>query len=150
MKSIQNRSTDLFRMMPALWYARLEALANAAEVATPADAAVLLRRLHDLLGNAPHDAIANGPRPADIEALLASGGETSAALALLPTRAAWMMSSRAEGDLFLATLLLPGMIEDITGQVASAALALVSAIAMAVAGGSMMIGDDAGPDPRFA
>lgn len=150
MKSIQNRSTDLFHLMPALWYARLEALANAAEVAAPADAARLLNRLNDLLASAPQDAIASGPHPADLDALIAVGGETSAVLALLPARAAWMLSSRAEGDLFLATILLPGMIEDITAQGASAALALIAATAMAVAGGSMMIEDDAGPDPRFA
>jgi len=150
MKSIQNRSTDLFRIMPPLWYARLEALANAAEIAAPADAGRLIGRLNDLLGTAPQDAIACGPRPTDIDALIAVGGETSAVLALLPPRAAWMLSSRAEGDLFLATIVLPGMIEEITAQGASAALALVAATAMAVAGGNMMIDDDTGPSPRFA
>lgn len=131
---------------------RLEVLANDAEVAGPGECAQLLLRLRALIAASEPSAgdIVIGRAVIDdarFDALIDAGADMSAALALLPRRAAWMLSSRAEGDLFLATILLPGMIEEVTGQGASAALAMVAGTALAMAGGSMAINDcDSGAD----
>ena len=156
MKNIQNRSFDVLRLTPAPWFARLEEIASDAEVAAPTEAGALLMQLQALIALAPQHrgGIDDGAAVpgAEIAAMIAAGADTSAALAMLPRRSAWMLSSGADGGLFLATLVLPGMIDDVTAQGASPALALIAAMAMAVAGGSMLIDrdDDNGPCPRFA
>ena len=167
MRNIQTRPIAALQMMPALWRARLETLVLDAECAAPQEGAALLRRLQRLIAAAPQGeakrghaecagwgAAGIGPgEPQAFEAMLAAGADTSAALAMLPRRAAWMLSARAGGAMHLATILLPGMLDEVTGQGATPALALVSTMAMAMAGDEPgMFGEDLedGPSPSLA
>jgi len=175
MRNIQTRPIAPLQMMPALWRARLETLVLDAECAAPEEGAALLRRLQRLIAAAPHAAAQGGAQgdgqggvdagagwsvgspgmgdaPA-FEAMLAAGADTSAALAMLPKRAAWMLSARAGGAMHLATILLPGMLDEVTGQGATPALALVSTMAMAFAGdapGQFGADLEEGPSPYLA
>ena len=153
MRNIQNGRTAL-PITPLPWFARLEVLANDAEVAAPRESGDLVTRLHALLSASPaqRGGIADRTLPGVDHALIAAGGHLSAVLALMPRRAAWMMSACAGGELCMATVLVPGMVEEVTGQGATPALALVAALAMAAAGGAMGLGDgdEDGPAPRFA
>jgi hypothetical protein len=70
-------------------------------------------------------------RPLDmVEVMLAAGAFESAALAVIGDEATWMVSKGAEGR-YLASLLLPGMTEEVTREGASPALALLGAWASA-------------------
>ena len=60
------------------------------------------------------------------EVMIAAGAFESAALLLLGEDAAWMLSRGARGRC-LASLLLPGMSEEVTCEAASPALALLGA-----------------------
>jgi hypothetical protein len=64
------------------------------------------------------------------EVMIAAGAFESAALLLLGEDAAWMLSRGARGRC-LASLLLPGMSEEVTCEAASPALALLGAWACA-------------------
>jgi hypothetical protein len=61
-----------------------------------------------------------------IEVMIAAGASESAALAMIGTDAAWMLS-RGAVDSCLASVILPGMTEEVTAQACTPALALLAA-----------------------
>ncbi len=66
-----------------------------------------------------------------VPALLSVRAYASAALALLPPEAGYMLSRGGHGS-HMASLVLPGMDEEVTAEGASAALALLGALAAAL------------------
>ncbi len=136
---------DGYGVMPmnlALWRQRLRALCDGAAEAEPGEADDCLREAYALLAVAPRGLgswLPVLPHQRAFDALLAAGGGESAALALLPDEAGYLLSRGASGA-NLASVVLPGRIEDISSQGASAALALVSARAGALssAGGDVL------------
>lgn len=68
-----------------------------------------------------------------VAALAASGADASAALALVEPLASYMLSG-APGGRHLATIVLAGQTEEHHAEGASAALALIGALSMALAG----------------
>lgn len=71
------------------------------------------------------------PPVARIEALVKQGALDSAALALLPEDASYLMSRSADG-VWLASVYLPGMEEELSSQAESLAMALTSALLAAM------------------
>lgn len=69
-------------------------------------------------------------KPAMIEVMIAAGAFESAALALIGSDAAWMLSRSGEGRC-LASVIAPGMTGEADGEGATPALALLAAWAMA-------------------
>jgi len=67
------------------------------------------------------------PPQAHFEALLALGAYDSAAMALMPEQASYILSRSASGQC-LASVLLPDVDEEMTSQAQTPALALVSAL----------------------
>jgi hypothetical protein len=68
-------------------------------------------------------------KPAMIEVMIAAGAFESAALALIGTDAAWMLSRSGAGRC-LANVIAPGMTAEADGEGATPALALLAAWAM--------------------
>lgn len=77
-----------------------------------------------------------------IDALVAAGADASAALALVEPLASFMLSG-APGGRHLATVVLAGQADEHHAEGASAALALVGALATALAGLSAGRSDNA-------
>ena len=89
---------------------------------TPADQ---LSRLRDAL------TLAKTTRSLDmVEVMIAAGAFETAALAVIGDHATWMLSKGGEGRC-LASLILPGMSEEVTSEGATPALALLGAWASA-------------------
>ncbi|MDE2597268.1 MAG: hypothetical protein KGL44_10365 [Sphingomonadales bacterium] len=134
------------------WIARLDALARDCADAERTEQPRLLREARDVLRLAPHQVSTPFGLIADphrFEALIAAQAFESAALALLGGEAGYMIS-RGGGQTHLASVILPGMTEDVTAEAASAALALLSAQAAALAaitrcGGSPQSHDEERP-----
>jgi hypothetical protein len=70
-----------------------------------------------------------GSQPAMIEVMIAAGAFESAALALIGSDAAWMLS-RSRAGRCLASVIAPGMTAETDGEGATPALALLAAWAM--------------------
>lgn len=84
-----------------------------------------LSRLRDAL------TLAKTTRSLDmVEVMIAAGAFESAALAVIGDQATWMLSKGGEGRC-LASLILPGMSEEVTSEGATPALALLGAWASA-------------------
>jgi len=119
---------------PRQWRARADELARKAEAAGVGASADVLRAAAGLLALAPWGMVCRLPAPAALEALLAARAYASAALALLPADAAYMLSCGGGEGGCIATVLLPGMAEEVTMPGGSAALALVAALLAGLAG----------------
>jgi hypothetical protein len=91
----------------------------------------LLREGYRLMRLAPDveaDRVAHVPGEARFETLVASGAWASAALALVPERAGYLLS-RGEAGTHLASIVLDGPDEEIAAEAFSPALALLAALA---------------------
>lgn len=83
------------------------------------------RRLHEAL-----TLTRAGRSPDLVKVMIAAGAFESAALAVIGDQATWIISRGGEGRC-LASVLLPGMAEEVTGEGVSPALALLGAWAKA-------------------
>lgn len=101
---------------------KLQRLAGLCATSGPADQASLLHEA--LMLSAPRV-----PREL-VEVMIAARAFESAALAVIGPQAAWMLSKGSE-NACLASVLLPGMNEEITREGATPALALIAAWASA-------------------
>lgn len=120
----------------AEWRARTMALGQGAAEGEWTEQGECLREAYALLTLAPRGLgawLAALPAQATFDAMLAAGCWESAAAALLPQDAAWMVSRAPEGDC-LASVLLPGDGEgdEASAPGASPALALVAALTSAL------------------
>ncbi len=119
------------------WRLRLAELCRDCAVAEHEDEALYLGLAYDLLALAPdvpelEDLASHLPPRARIEALLEAGAHDTAAFAMMPERAGYILSRSAGGGT-LATVLLDGMEDEMTSEGDSAAMALVSALAACLA-----------------
>lgn len=120
----------------AEWRARTMALGQGAADGEWTEQGDCLREAYALLTLAPRGLgawLAELPAQGDFDAMLAARCWESAAAALLPEHAAWMVSRAPEGDC-LASVLLPGEGEgdEASAPGASPALALVAALTSAL------------------
>lgn len=108
---------------PATWSAEFAELAYACAAADAGQAGALIAAACRLLGCATdgHDA------------LLAAGGADAAVLRLVEARAGYMLS-HGIGGIHVATVVLDGQGAETSAEGASAALALLGALAAALAG----------------
>ena len=116
------------------WCAQTTALGQGAADGEWVEQGECLREAFALLTLAPRGLGAwlnELPARSRFDTMLAAGCWESAALALLPEEAAWMVSRAAEGDC-MASVLLPGETDEATSHGASPALALVAALAAAL------------------
>lgn len=94
----------------------------------------MLRRIFGLINIAPSPSFLGGiaqPDAAMFEAWVSLGATTSAAEALIGDDAGYMLSRDSDGH-YLASVILPGRIEETTASADTAALALVGALALAL------------------
>lgn len=105
------------------WSAEFAELAYACAAADAGQAGALLAAAGRLLGGEPDG----------LDALLAAGGADAAALRLVEARAGYMLS-RGIGGSHVATVVLDGHSGETSAEGASAALALLGALAAALAG----------------
>jgi hypothetical protein len=116
------------------WKWQLDELLCNCAAASGRDSAELLREAFALLSAPPSSIqplIGRLPDSRHFEALLALGAFESAALALLGDAVGYMLSSSANGA-SLASIILPGMTQDISAEGANGALALLTAFAAAL------------------
>lgn len=109
---------------------RLEELGTACRISEPAGQADGIREAFDLLMLTPvsyHLQLRPRLAEAKLEAMIGAGAHESAALALLPRGAGYMLSRGPNGD-HLASVILPESDEEKTASGATAALALVAAL----------------------
>ena len=100
----------------------LQRFAELCIASSPADQAMRLREALEL---------ARANRSAEIiEVMIAAGAYESAALAVIGTEATWM-ASRGGAGRCLASIVLPGMTEDVSAEGTTPALALLAAWAKA-------------------
>ena len=121
------------------WHLRLARLTYACAQADRAGAAELLRAARRLLRDPPADwreTIDLNLDEPGFEALLGAGGEDAAALALLQGWAGFMLS-HGPGGRYMATVLVEGRADETTVEGASAALALIGAVAAALSGNEL-------------
>ncbi len=117
-------------MPRAVWRERVSALCAACVDGVAADAPARLRESLALLTLAPEAYFSGAdglPAVSRLEAMLACGAQESAALALLPQGASYLLS-RGEGDMCLASVVLPLSGEEVTAEGANPALALLAAL----------------------
>ena len=117
------------------WQHRLAELAMACAGSYPEDEADCLRNAHALLTAAPSPILLAGlavPDRARLAELIAAGGGTSAALALLGEECGYLLSRGSDGE-HLASVVLPGAAQDVSACGDTPALALIGAIARALA-----------------
>lgn len=132
------------------WQDDLAELAFACAAATPGEAGHIVLAMHDLLTNAPGEwgrRMAGLPDRPRITALLAAGGVTSAALALLEGRAGYMLS-QAPGGCPMATVVFEGLTAEASAEGDCPAAALLGALAACLAGPALQLGQDLGQAPR--
>ncbi len=129
--SISNKT---LAMTAGEWRLRLAELCRDCAMADAGDEAQQLRLAHWLLALAPDNqeedwsALVNHlPPRATFEGLLRLGAYDSAAMSLVPEMGGYILS-RSGGGACLASVVLPGMDEEITAEAESSALALLSAM----------------------
>lgn len=130
----------------AFWRARLMELADDCRDGAPAGEADRIHEAWNLLALAPDTgAIVPGMLPSEtaIEAMLAARARESAALALLPEDAGYMIS-RGPGGVHMASVFLPGADSEHTAEAGSVAMAVIAALAEALADGGGSRGDARG------
>lgn len=136
-------------MTTSEWRLALAQLCQASALAESGEEDVLLRQGHALLASLPdqRSTLADHlPPMARFEALLVAGAYDSAALSLMPEAGSYMLSRGGEGGA-MASVLLPGMEEEMTSEAESPALALMSALAAALASAGLAVGDLGGWTP---
>ena len=145
-----NENRLILPMAPATqsddWANSLGQIAREASAAFACDEARHLRALYALLNSGRHGCILAGltlGEPELIECLIMVGACDSAALALLAGDCGYMIS-RGSLDEHMATVMLSGQDEEYIGSGDSLALALVSAIALALGASA---NSAARPDP---
>ena len=114
----------------AYWHMRISELGVACSISEAAGEADGIREAYDVLMLAPpglRDQIGIQSGEAQIEAMLAAGAHESAALALLPDGAGYMLSRGANGE-HLASIFLEQSDAEMTAHGATAALALIAAL----------------------
>jgi hypothetical protein len=116
-----------------LWRKRLADLGRAAGAAQAVREVAVLRTAVALLTDAPAGCVDWLPGQPDFEAMLAVGTAASAALALLPQAAGFMLSRGLNGRV-LASVILPGGRDDVVCEASSPALAMVAALCGALGG----------------
>ena len=133
LKSIATLSPEK-HLAEAYWRMRLEELGHACRISEAAGQSDGVREAFDLLMLAPPGQQSHlGPHlapklaEAKIDAMLAAGAFESAALALLPQHAGYMLSRGPSGE-HLASVFLPDSDRETTAGGATAALALVAAL----------------------
>lgn len=117
-------------------------LVVACAVAQAAQGADLVRTAHTLLSTAGgvwgrH--FADLPSVAVIEAMLGAGAETAAALTLVEGRGGYILSHGPSGS-HMASVVFEGLAEEASATGASAALALIGALAATLAGSALDLG----------
>lgn len=147
-------STKVLTMTIGEWRLRLAELCRDCVQAEAEEEGDLLRLAYALMAQAPEGAaggdqldmpalLTHLPPMARIEALVEQGALDSVALALLPEEASYLMS-RSAGGVWLASVFLPGLEEEITSEGDSLAMALTSALLAALAHAA---GSQAAPIP---
>ena len=122
-------------MTASQWRMALAQLCQDSAEAEPGQEEAMLRLVHALLANLPDASSALGdhlPPAARFEALLAAGAYDSAAFALVPELGSFIVSRAGEGGA-MASVMLPGMEEEMTSEAETPALAMISALAAALA-----------------
>lgn len=119
---------------PESWFDALGELALTCAGSFPEEEARLLRQLYHLIANTPSPGFIAGVMQPDIarfEASIGIGATESAALSLLGEDAGYMLS-RGSGGQHLASVILPGRVEEATAGADTVTLALVAALAIAL------------------
>lgn len=118
------------------WHRALGELALACSGSFPGDEAQRLRELRRLLAGAPAHASGHGlltPPAERLDELIAAGAGASAVLAFVGPDCGYLISRGAAGQ-HLVSIILPGATEETSASGDSLALALISAIALALVG----------------
>jgi hypothetical protein len=118
------------------WRMRLTDLCRSSALAPLQDEDAMLRMGYHLLACLPETESLLGdhlPPLAQFDTLLAAGAHDTAALTLIPESGSFLLSRNSDG-ICLASVLLPGLEEEMTSEGTTPALALVSALAAALAG----------------
>jgi hypothetical protein len=136
-------STQNLAMTAGEWRLRLAELCCDCTEALASEGMEQLSKAHDLLALAPdapgmETLLDHLPPRARLDALLDVGAFDTAAAALMPESASYILSRSTDGEC-LASVLLPGMDEEMTSQAQSPAMAMISALSacLASAAGSM-------------
>ncbi|WP_206238290.1 hypothetical protein [Novosphingobium terrae] len=117
------------------WRMRLTDLCRMSALAPMQDEDAMLRTAYRLLACLPETDSLLGdhlPPQAQFDTLLAAGAHDTAALTLIPESGSFLLSRNGDGTC-LASVLLPGLEEEMTSEGTTPALALVSALAAALA-----------------
>lgn len=137
------------------WLQHQYELAQLCNEAPEADASRHLRALYALLRTSPCPTWLEGlavPDKTRFEAMLLAGCPTEAALSLLGRDCGFMHSRGSEGR-HLASIILPGRMEEATASGESAALAIAAALSLSLCDLPMLPGEAAdlhdGPDLRL-
>ena len=121
-------------MSNRIWYARIGALAHDLCDAAATEEPRCLRQTIGLFMMAPAGQkarFAKLPTIHQLEALIAVGAGESAALALLPSDAAYIVS-RGSNGVHLASVMLDGVDEEVAAEASTAGLAILAAFAGAL------------------
>jgi hypothetical protein len=127
--------TRTMAMTMAEWRLRLAELCRDCASAESEDEGDLLLKTYGLIAKAPqvqsglHDHL---PPMSTMQALVKLGAHDSAALALMPENASYILSRSIDGDC-LASVILPDMDEEMTSEAQTPALSLLSALAACLA-----------------
>ncbi|MEY4721477.1 MAG: hypothetical protein RIQ46_1202 [Pseudomonadota bacterium] len=125
-------------MTPSIWRSHLRALAAECDASAAEEQGERIREGWQLLASAPFKPSDTQPfclPPSDaIEAMIEAEAFESAALSLISPDMGFLLSRGGNG-LAIASVVLPGGEEDHTASGASPALALLSALALALLGG---------------
>ena len=116
------------------WNRRVATLAVDAAGAHASEEARLLREARALLAMAPAvlaGRFARLPRPVAFEAMISCGAGESAAMALLPADAAYIVSRGGNG-VHLASVIFDGMDEEVAAEAPTGGLAMLAAMAGAL------------------
>lgn len=116
------------------WYARISTFVEEACDASPQDEGAIMRAMLVVLSTAPHGQrarFADLPSRERLDILLMAGAGESAALAMLPANAAYIVSRGGNG-VNLASVLLDGDDQEMAAEAATAGLALLAAFAGAL------------------
>jgi hypothetical protein len=130
------------RLPESYWRMRIEELGTACRTSEPAGEADGIREAFDLLALAPLGCLAGeGMRlcEATLESLLAARAYESAAIALLPECTGYMLSKGINGA-HMASVIVPGTAEDNYAFGATASLALIAALMLALSEDQAVLG----------
>jgi hypothetical protein len=123
------------RLPENYWRMRIEELGTACRTSEAAGEADGMREAFDLLALAPPGRLAGqGMQLSEalLESLLAARAYESAAIAMLPEYTGYMLSKGING-VHMASVIMPGSSEDSYAYGATAALALIAALMLALA-----------------